>query len=321
MKNAISISMSSLVCGHLFIYPTPNMIYNRVEKSVVTITSMTIKKDPFSEKFIQVPSGTGSGFSYIKPNYIITNSHVVHDSFNIKVSSDNQEFDAKLIGEDSRHDIALLEVDHEFKPLHACDTDPQIGDPVLAIGNPFGFDNSMSSGIISGLHRDLDGNIPYFDMIQIDAAINPGNSGGVLLNGLDDCVIGMNTAIISPNGANTGVGFSIPVHEVKEFAENIINNISPFQLGVALLPQEFSEMLGIQGAIVSDVIPDSLAEKIGIIGTSRDMYGIPIMGDIIVGINDFKILKNSDVFKYLNLDNLQNITIIRPNIGLITLAI
>lgn len=316
MKNAISISMSGL----LFLHPTPNMIYNRVEHSVVNVSAISLKKDPFSSRYIENVSGIGTGFVYMKPNYIITNSHVIHDAISIKVNSGNEEFDAKLIGEDMRHDIALLEIDTGLKPLHACVAEPEIGDPVLAIGNPFGFEKSMSSGIISGLHRDLDASLPYFDMIQIDAAINPGNSGGVLLNGLDDCLIGMNTAIISPNGANTGVGFAIPIDKVNKIANNILENIRPFQLGVTLLPQEYTDTMGIKGAIVSEVIPDSLAEKLGLIGTSRDMYGIPVMGDIIVGINDAKILKNSDVFKYLdNLQNVSSITVIRSNSGLVTL--
>lgn len=313
MKNAISISIGSL----LFLHPTPNMIYNRVEHSVVNVSAISLKKDPFSSRYIENVSGIGTGFVYMKPNYIITNSHVVHDAISIKV---NDKFDAKLIGEDPRHDIALLEISAELKPLHSCEAEPKIGDPVLAIGNPFGFEKSMSSGIISGLHRDLDASLPYFDMIQTDAAINPGNSGGVLLNGLDDCLIGMNTAIISPNGANTGVGFAIPIEKVDEIANNILENIRPFQLGVTLLPQEYTDTMGIKGAIVSEVIPDSLAEKLGLIGTSRDMYGIPVIGDIIVGINDAKILKNSDVFKYLdNLQTVSSITIIRSNSGLVTL--
>ena len=314
MKNAISISIGSL----LFLHPTPNIIYNRVEHSIVNVSAISIKKDPFSPRYIENVSAIGTGFAYIKPNYVITNSHVVHDAISIKVTSGNEDFEAKLIGEDLRHDIAVLEISPGLKPLHACELTPEIGDPVLAIGNPFGFEKSMSSGIISGLHRDID--MPYFDMIQIDAAINPGNSGGVLLNGHNDCIIGMNTAIISSNGANTGVGFAIPIEKVSEIANNILENITPFHLGVTLLPQEYTDTLGIQGAIVSEVIPDSLAEKLGLSGTSRDMYGIPVIGDIIVGINDTTIFKNSDVFKYLDtIQNVTSITIIRSNNGLITL--
>lgn len=274
-------------------------IFNKVSPSVVTITAMEFQKDPFSpRKLLETPKDSGTGFFY--KDYIVTNAHVVSDAFTIKITDINGiDHNANVVESDTVHDIALLDIEYsKFTSLKKCNKPQEIGDPVIAIGNPFGFNNTLTSGIISGNNRALSGNnkTPLVNLVQTDAAINPGNSGGPLISSKDGCIIGMNTAIVSPTGTNSGIGFAIPISKVDQ----MINNISTPRIGITLLPESFSEFLGIEGIIIADVLENSPADNAGLIGTSRDEQGKPIVGDVIVEINNKKCKQNSDLYTVLD---------------------
>jgi S1-C subfamily serine protease len=215
--------------------------------------------------------------------------------------------EAKVLGVDIQNDIAVLQIDKQndrsMTPLKKCTSMPKIGDPVIAIGNPFGFEKTVTSGIISGIHRSLDSvdKFPLIDLIQTDASINPGNSGGPLLDGSNGCVLGVNTAIVSSSGASSGLGFSIPIDTVELIANDIISGKeeTDVSIGVSVLPDTYAHGLGVKGVVIADVMPESIASKIGLEGTRRDQYGRPYIGDIIVGINDEKIEKRSDLYRIL----------------------
>jgi S1-C subfamily serine protease len=307
--NTIGSIAIGLTIGH---YETsPSMIYNRIAPSVVTVSSSDITNDAFSPGNMRdVLHSTGTGFSYKDKKYIVTNYHVIKDAFDVKVTTkDGNEIKAKLVGKDIEKDIALLDIGSEakstssLKPLFRCEDLPKIGEDVIAIGNPFGFDRTMTTGIISGLDRELsiDNNLPLLNLIQTDAAINPGNSGGPLLS-MNGCVLGMNTAIASPNGGSSGIGFTIPINNVNDIISEIITTgvHEKVRLGVTLLPDTYSEMLGINGVIIAEVLPGEYGYQIGLIGTHRDEYERPIIGDIITNINGHKIQKKDDIYKFLN---------------------
>jgi S1-C subfamily serine protease len=195
--------------------------------------------------------------------------------------------------------------------LDICEGEPHIGQHVFAIGNPLGLDFSMSSGIISGLERSIsnEDNKYLINMIQTDAAINPGNSGGPLISlnkFRQPCVIGMNTAIMGQ-----GIGLAIPSKQIIDSLESYDTNITNpiIQLGVILLPDKYADVFNITGAIISDILPGSIAEKNGLISSSRDDFGRPLIGDIIIGINDKKIDSVMDLYKIMNLLTSEHFTL------------
>jgi S1-C subfamily serine protease len=277
---------------------TINQIYRQTIPSITTVTSFTLENDTFSPRsLIQTPTGTGTGFTYKEPNFIITNAHVVEGAFSIKVDDE----DVEIVGTDTKHDIAVLKTKTSKPPLTKCSNPPKIGQQILVIGNPFGFEKSITKGIVSGNKRTLQSNQPLLNLIQVDAAINPGNSGGPLLDAQTGCVLGVNTAIVSPNGSSSGLGFSVPITTVDDVIDSILNKTTSqtAQLGVTILPDSYADGLGLKGAIISDVMPNTIAAKIGLKGTYRDEYGRPFIGDIIVGINDTPIEKKIELTEML----------------------
>ncbi len=193
-----------------------------------------------------------------------------------------------------------------LKPLPVCDiaAEPlQVGQKVFAIGNPFGLDQTLTVGVVSGTGREIQGvgGRPIQDVIQTDAAINPGNSGGPLLD-TSGCVIGINTAIFSTSGANAGVGFAIPGGVVDASVKQIIayGRVVRPALGIAFAPDQTSEQLGVKGIMVLSAREGGPAYKAGLQGTSRDEYGRLVLGDIITGINGKSIRNSSDLYKVLD---------------------
>ena len=294
---------------HEIQYNLPSL-YKKLSPNVVTVQSISIHKDPFSPSdMIESVDSIGTGFSFIGKDYIITNAHVVQDSFNIKIKTQDHEYNVRKIGEDSINDVAILEILSNIPPLNLTPlqkcpiSPPEIGSSVFAIGNPFGLDQTITSGIISGINRSLDATSKSTpNLLQTDTAINPGNSGGPLFDAKTGCLVGMNTSILSPNGANVGIGFAIPVDKIEEIANNIINHIQPdrLQLGITLLPDEYANMFEINGVIIADVLPNSIAEQIGLLGTYRDENGRPMLGDIIIGINEKTIKTHKDLYSILD---------------------
>ncbi len=249
----------------------------------------------FGEKNERRPKrGMGSGFVIDNEGHILTNYHVIEDADEIKVTfQDKKEYDAKLIGVDSKTDIALIKIildDREkkiFPFLKLGNSDElEVGEWVMAIGNPFGLTRTVTVGVVSAKGRNI-GAGPYDDFIQTDASINPGNSGGPLINIRGD-VVGINTAIISGNtGGNVGIGFALPINLARNILNDLKENGSVTRgwLGVMIqkITPELASSFGLEqseGALVGDVIPNSPAAKGGI-----------ERGDVIVKFNNKKIVK------------------------------
>ena len=275
-------------------------LFENSSSSVVFITTSTYKRDSWTRNIYEIPSGTGSGFVWDNQGHIITNYHVIKDARKIEVTlSDHSSWEAQLIGSSPNKDIAILKIDIPKNKLNIIEkgksSDLRVGQFVMAIGNPFGLDQTLTTGVISALGREIQSpaQIPIRDIIQIDAAINPGNSGGPLLNSSGD-LIGVNTAIYSPSGASAGIGFAIPVDVVNWVVTDIIKYGEvrrPF-LGVGMIPDNYAKSFGVKtGALISSVYPDSPAEKIGIKGTTNKK-----LGDVIIGLNDEIIKSSTDLF-------------------------
>ena len=220
----------------------------------------------------QIQHGLGSGVIVTKDGYIMTNNHVVDGAKEVKVTlQDGREFTAKVVGRDPKSDIAVVKVDANDLPTIAlADSEKvEVGDVVLAIGNPFGVGQTVTSGIVSAKNRGNMGIEDYEDFIQTDAAINPGNSGGALID-IDGRLIGINTAILSRSGGSQGVGFAIPSNLARNVMESLVKNgkVTRGYLGVVIqtitpdLAQEFN-LKDDKGALVSDVAPNGPADKAG----------------------------------------------------------
>jgi serine protease Do len=234
----------------------------------------------------QIQQGLGSGIVVSADGYILTNNHVIEDADDVKVAigESNKRYEAKVVGRDQLTDVAVLRIDaHGLVPATFGDSDQlEVGDVVLAIGNPFGVGQSVSRGIVSALSRGLGIGVPLEDFIQTDAAINPGNSGGALLDS-EGRVVGINTAILSRSGGFAGVGFAIPINLVRGVAEQLVNKgrVDRGFLGVG--PQDLTEDLTAQfgadkGALISSVEPETPAERAGLKS-----------GDVITKVNDTEI--------------------------------
>jgi S1-C subfamily serine protease len=278
-------------------------LFEDAAPSVCFITTSNVRYDFFSRRSAEVRSGSGSGFIWDKQGHIITNFHVIQDADRAQVTlGDRSTWDAKLVGYAPGKDLAVLRIEAPAEVLQPIrpgrSDDLRVGQSVFAIGNPFGLDQTLTTGIISALGREIESvsGIPIRDVIQTDAAINPGNYGGPLLNSSGD-LIGVNTAIYSPSGASAGIGFSIPVDVVKWAVPELIEHgrIMRPSLGVELVNQSISRRLGIKGALILDVEENSSASEAGIRPTRRDRYGRLILGDVIVEVNGERIVSNNDL--------------------------
>jgi len=278
-------------------------LFESATPSVAFITTSNVRRDYWTRDITEIPRGTGSGFIWDKEGHIITNYHVIQGADRATVTlSDQSTWQATLVGAAPEKDLAVLKIEPEnidLVPIPVGTSDDlRVGQSVYAIGNPFGFDQTLTTGIISALGREIEsvGKVPIHDVIQTDAAINPGNSGGPLLDS-SGRLIGVNTAIYSPSGAYAGIGFSIPVHVVSWVAPDLINygKINRPTLGVELATPQIMSRLGLEGLLVLEVVDGSAAQKAGIIPTSRDQYGSIVLGDVIVGINDDPINNQGDL--------------------------
>jgi serine protease Do len=219
----------------------------------------------------EVITGQGSGFFISQDGYAVTNNHVVENAENVTVTTDDgKTYSAKVIGTDSRTDLALIKVDgSNFPYVKLSDNAPRVGDWVLAVGNPFGLGGTVTAGIVSARGRDI-GAGPYDDFIQIDAPVNKGNSGGPTFD-VDGNVIGVNTAIFSPSGGSVGIAFAIPADTVKSVISQLRDkgSVTRGWIGVQIQPvtPDIADSMGLKkavGALVSEPQPDSPAVKAGI---------------------------------------------------------
>ncbi|AES74506.1 putative peptidase Do [Medicago truncatula] len=277
--------------------------------SVVYITNLAVKQDAFTLDVLEVPQGSGSGFVWDKDGHIVTNYHVIRGASDLRVTlADQSTYDAKVVGFDQDKDVAVLRVDapkDKLRPIPVgVSADLLVGQKVYAIGNPFGLDHTLTTGVISGLRREISSAAtgrPIQDVIQTDAAINPGNSGGPLLDSSGN-LIGINTAIYSPSGASSGVGFSIPVDTVNGIVDQLVKfgKVTRPILGIKFAPDQSVEQLGVSGVLVLDAPVTGPAGKAGLQSTKRDSYGRLILGDIITSVNGNKVANGSDLYRILD---------------------
>jgi len=269
-------------------------VFKAVSPSVVHITTLALARDFFSLNIMQIPRGTGSGFIWDDRGHVVTNFHVIQGAQSARITlADQTNWKAVLVGVFPDRDLAVLRIDapkEKLKPIAVGGSrELQVGQKVYAIGNPFGLDQTLTSGIISALNREIESvtNRPIRGVIQTDAAINPGNSGGPLLDSAGR-LIGVNTAIYSPSGAYAGIGFALPVDEVNRIVPRLIRDgkfIRP-ALGIQAAAKSFQESLGLpKGIAVIGVLPDSPAQKAGLRPFRRDQDGSLVIGDIIVALN------------------------------------
>ncbi len=268
-------------------------LFRQASPSVVHITTLAVRQDAFSFDVLQIPQGTGSGFIWDADGHIVTNFHVIQNADAATVTmADHSNWKAHLVGAHPDKDLAVLRVDAPQAALHPIPIgtlrDLQVGQKVFAIGNPFGLDQSLTTGIISALGREIQSvtRRAIRDMIQTDAAINPGNSGGPLLDSAGR-LIGVNTAIYSPSGVSAGIGFAIPVDEVNRIVPQLIRHgrvIRP-GLGVQVAPDRLAAELGLSGVLILGVVPDGPAAKAGIRATRRVQGGRIELGDVIAAID------------------------------------
>ncbi|HKN94801.1 MAG TPA: trypsin-like peptidase domain-containing protein [Thermoleophilaceae bacterium] len=292
---------------------TVEEIYNRDGPGVAFVQAKITQQvaSPFGFPSVQQGVSTGSGFVIDKKGDIITNSHVVNGASDITVRLGNgPEIKATLVGKDVSTDLALLRINPSATKLHPLtlgdSSKVRVGDPAVAIGNPFGFDRTVTSGIVSALQRQIDApnNFTIDNVIQTDAAINPGNSGGPLINAKGQ-VIGINSQIATGgNGdGNVGIGFAIPINTVKAAIPQLEKNgkVLHAYLGVStaqLSPQDARDLNlpSDKGALVQQVMPGSPAAKAGLrAGNTQTSTGLVIGGDLIVKVDGKQIAKPDDV--------------------------
>jgi S1-C subfamily serine protease len=263
-----------------------------------------------------IPTGVGSGFVFDKKGHVITNAHVVDGATKVVVTFlDGRSYNADVIGVDNFTDIAVIKVNADLSLLHPLSlgdsSNLQVGEPIAAIGNPFGLSGSMTSGIVSQLGRLLPSGAGYSipDVIQTDAAINPGNSGGPLLNMRGE-IVGINTAIQSATGEFTGVGFSVPSQTVAKIVPSLILNGEYKHPWIGIsgrdIDPDLAKVLDLNDAVgflVVTVIPDSPASKAGLHGSENieEIDGIQytIGGDIILSVDGVEVRKISDILIHL----------------------
>ncbi len=271
--------------------------------SVCFITTSNVRRNFWTRDVSEIPAGTGSGFIWDDDGHIVTNYHVIQGAQKFMVTlADQSSWPAKLVGVEPNKDLAVLKIenrDNSLVPLNIGSShDLRVGQFVYAIGNPFGLDQTLTTGVISALGREIMsvGGRAIRDVIQTDAAINPGNSGGPLLDS-NGKLIGVNTMIYSPSGASAGIGFSIPVDEVKWVVPDLIEygEVRRPILGVTLIPSQYAESWGVEGVMILTVSPGSPAEISDLRGTERSGNGELIFGDIVVGIDNHEINTNDDL--------------------------
>ena len=270
-------------------------VFKKAGPSVVHITSLGVQRDLFSANVQQVPRGTGTGFVWDNAGHIVTNFHVIQGANGARVTlADQSTFDAKLVGAFPDRDLAvlLIEAPKDKLPPIVLGTSREllVGQRVYAIGNPFGLDQTLTTGIVSALNREIESfnQRTIRGVIQTDAAINPGNSGGPLLDSAGR-LIGVNTQIASPSGASAGIGFAIPVDEVNRIVPRLIKDgrfVRP-ALGVSAGPANLQRALSLpKGVTILQVGANTPAAKAGLQPFRRGSKGEVVMGDVITAIND-----------------------------------
>jgi len=283
-------------------------LFDTASPAVVQVTNFQRGMDLYTQNETDVPQGTGSGFVWDPQGYVVTNYHVVYQGNAFTVTFANHDvFDAEVVGGDPLHDLAVLKIDPKGKPLPALpigeSRNLRVGQKTFAIGNPFGLEQTLTSGIVSGLNRDMKsiaGTILH-GVVQTDAAVNPGNSGGPLLDSAGR-VIGMNTSIASPSGVSAGVGFAIPVDTLNEIVPQIIRTGRAQHAGIGItgMVDVFSRDGRIRGVVFKEFAPTSTAKAAGLQPSELDSAGkFRRVGDVVVGVDGQRIASQIELLRTL----------------------
>jgi len=296
-------------------------VFERVSPAVAYIQTSVVQSGKFALRSQEYPAGAGSGFVWDSDGHIVTNYHVIAGGngpmrggnqprkVKVKLAGCDEQVEATVVGHEADKDIAVLKVDPSKLPLRPLEIGSsaglRVGQSVLAIGNPFGLDNTLTTGIVSALGRDINGagGRPIKDCVQTDAAINPGNSGGPLLDSRGR-LIGVNTMIFSPGGlgANVGIGFAVPVDTVTRVVNQILQfgqNARP-SIGVSVLSDAVRAQYGkslrcqLDGALIAEVVKGSPADELKLAPCERRGGGI-LLGDLITAVNGTKIHANEEL--------------------------
>ncbi|HUS67007.1 MAG TPA: trypsin-like peptidase domain-containing protein [Kofleriaceae bacterium] len=283
-------------------------LFREVSSSVVHVTSVDVRRGRLSMNMFEIPQGTGSGFVWDDSGHVVTNFHVIQNGTRADVTlNDNSVWKAEIVGTAPDKDLAVLKIDAPKEKLKAImvgtSNNLQVGQKVFAIGNPFGLDQTLTTGVISGLGREIQSvtRRPIQGVIQTDAAINPGNSGGPLLDSAGR-LIGVNTAIYSPSGAYAGIGFAVPVDIINRIVPQLVSHGKVVRpgLGIHIAQDQLVKQLKLKGVLVMDVPAGSAAADAGIIATESGGGGKWVLGDLIIGIDGQKVDDSGDLFRELD---------------------
>lgn len=289
---------------------TTTELFQSVSPSVVYLTTRSRVATPYSRRAVEVEAGSGSGFMWDDRGHIVTNYHVLQNASSARVVLyDQSSYEASLVGGSADHDLAVLRIRAPaamLRPLPIGESDNLlVGQAVFAIGNPFGLNQTLTTGVVSAKSRTIGGpgTRSIEDVIQIDAAINPGNSGGPLLDSAGR-LIGVNTAIYSPSGTSAGVGFSIPVDTVNRVVPQIIatGRYTPPQIGVQInsdLSATVTRRLGVKGVLILAVTEDGGAAAAGLRGTTVGESNVVQLGDIVQKVGDRPVENMNDLLEAL----------------------
>ncbi len=278
-------------------------IFSKTNKSVVYVTNSRLRRDFFTLNIQEIPAGTGTGFIWNKDGLVVTNYHVIEGASKVDITLwDRSSWKAEIVGIAPSKDLAVLKIDAPKNVLFPVKPGKseglQVGRKVLAIGNPFGLDTTLTVGVVSALGREIEISGRRIEgLIQTDAAINPGNSGGPLLdsNGL---LVGVNTLIYSPSGGSSGVGFAIPIDDVAKIIPQLIEHgriMRPI-IGISILDDSITRQYRINGVVVLDVAKELHGYQAGLRGITRDRQGNIILGDIIIKIDAYDIRNQNDLY-------------------------
>jgi len=282
-------------------------VFESASPSVVFVTNTQLRRRRFSLNVMEIPRGSGTGFIWDDSGLIVTNFHVVYGANKITITlQSNQSYEAEVVGTAPEKDIALLRIkapNEELRALPLGDSSSlAVGRKVLAIGNPFALDTTLTVGVVSALGREIKSmnNRTIKNVIQTDAAINPGNSGGPLLDS-HGRLIGVNTAIFSPSGASAGIGFAIPVNTLKLIIPQLIDHGKLFRpvLGIETLTDYWTRRLRVKGVAILSVREGLPADRAGMVGVREDLRGNIHLGDVIIAINGESVTNEDSLLSKL----------------------
>lgn len=282
-------------------------VFEAASPSVVFVTNTQLRRQRFSLNVMEIPRGSGTGLIWDDSGLIVTNFHVVYGANKITITlQSNRSYEATVVGSAPEKDIALLQIDAPDENLTALPLGDSaslaVGRKVLAIGNPFALDTTLTVGVVSALGREIKSlnNRTIKNVIQTDAAINPGNSGGPLLDS-HGRLIGVNTAIYSPSGASAGIGFAIPVNTLKVIIPQLREHGKLFRpvIGIETLTDYWTRRLRVKGVAILSVREGMPADRAGMSGVREDRRGNIHLGDVIIAINGESVTNEDSLLSQL----------------------